>query len=105
MPKPNKFHFENVWIKESEYLNLVKNSWECVAGLELMEKIQLCSLKLKEWGGGETKEYNLKIKYYKDRFRKFGSRRDIQDIQSYNAGRWEYLNLLEKTGGVLEATS
>lgn len=87
VPKSKRFRFENVWIKETECLNLVKNCWENAEGLGLLDKLQLCSLKLEEWGGGLDKEYKQKIMECKAKLRKFRSRMDKQGIQNYNATR------------------
>lgn len=39
VPKCKRFRFENVWVKEKECFNLVKNSWEITQGKELLDKI------------------------------------------------------------------
>ncbi|XP_074327069.1 uncharacterized protein LOC141665009 [Apium graveolens] len=96
VPKERRFRFENVWVKEKECLNLVKQSWESTEGEELIDKIKYCCMKLEEWGGGVSTEYKRKILICKERLSKFMSRRDVQGIQKYNEARWEYLNLLEK---------
>lgn len=35
----SRFRFENVWLKETECVNLLKNSWECTAGQGIIKKI------------------------------------------------------------------
>lgn len=41
MEKRRRFRFENVWIKEQDCFNLVKNSWEANAGRDILEKMNL----------------------------------------------------------------
>ncbi|XP_074352289.1 uncharacterized protein LOC141691448 [Apium graveolens] len=96
VPKIQRFRFENVWIKESECKNLVQQSCESVEGEELMTKIELCRMKLEEWGGGATKNFKQKINHCHAKLRKLRSRKDAHGIQSYNEVRLEYLNLLKK---------
>lgn len=57
VPKIHRFRFENVWIKENDCVNLVKQSWDSTEGEELMVKIEFCRMKLEEWGGGVNKEF------------------------------------------------
>lgn len=96
MPKSKRFRFENVWINEQDCFNLMKQSWEHTEGRVLMEKISYCSMKLEEWGGGQSQEFNLKILDCRQKLKKFRARRDEAGIRFYNAIRWEFMNLLEK---------
>lgn len=105
VPKNKRFRFESTWIKEAECLNLVKSCWETAEGMALLDKINLCCLRLEEWGGGITMEYKQKIMACKEKLRKFRSRRDSQGIQTYNVARWEYVGISEfpgKIGDILE---
>lgn len=96
MPKTKRFRFENIWIREQECLNLVKNSWESTEGEDIMSRIQFCCLKLEEWGGTMKQEFQVKLADCRKKLKGLRSRRDKQGAQMYNAVRWEYLNLLEK---------
>lgn len=96
MPKSRRFRFENVWVKETECINLVKNSWEHMKGKEILDKISYCCLRLDEWGGGVRKEFKIKLADCRGKLRKLRSRRDAPGVQMYNKVRWEYLKLLEK---------
>ncbi|XP_074352119.1 uncharacterized protein LOC141691283 [Apium graveolens] len=102
VPKSRRFYFENLWIKESECLNIVKDSWN-KAGIEsIMEKIEYCCLKLDEWGGGKVKELKKNIKNCSLVMRKFRSRRDDFGVHRYNEARWELLKLLQRQEGMQE---
>lgn len=95
-PQGHRFRFENVWLREKECLNVVRNGWDRAVGMDIMSKIRLCAEKLQQWGGGLSKEYNVKMQQCRLKLKKFRSRRDYQGIQQYNATRWEYLCLLDK---------
>ncbi|XP_074346657.1 uncharacterized protein LOC141685458 [Apium graveolens] len=96
VPKGRRFKFENVWIKEVECLNLVKESWHNNGPGGILSKIEYCCLKLEEWGGGKVKEWRVKIKNCREQLRRFRSRRDQYGVQNYNEAREEFLKLLER---------
>lgn len=50
--KSKRFKFENIWIREKDCFNLVKESWQYTTGREILDKVSHCCLKLDEWGGG-----------------------------------------------------
>ncbi|XP_074352512.1 uncharacterized protein LOC141691645 [Apium graveolens] len=50
VPKSRKFRFENLWIKEAECLNIVKESWNTVGLGNILGKIEYCCLNLNESG-------------------------------------------------------
>ncbi|XP_074351469.1 uncharacterized protein LOC141690581 [Apium graveolens] len=96
MPRTKRFIFENVWIREAECENVVKNSWESNEVSNILAKIEYCCMKLEEWGGGKMKEFGSKIQNCRNLLRKFRSRRYAFGVKKYNEVRWEFLNLLEK---------
>lgn len=61
VPRTKRFRFENLWIRETECINVVKNSWEENETSRIMGKIEYCCLKLEEWGGGKMKDFGIKI--------------------------------------------
>lgn len=95
VPKARRFKFENIWIRDVECMNLVKNSWAMNGVDNILEKIQFCCLKLDEWGG-KLKELSQQIKNCRWAMRKFRSRRDVLGVQRYNEARDEFLKLLER---------
>ncbi|XP_017251667.1 uncharacterized protein LOC108222250 [Daucus carota subsp. sativus] len=95
-PKGYRFRFENIWLREKECVNVVRNGWELAGGMDITGKIRLCAEKLQQWGGGLSNEYKVKIQQCRLMLKKLRSRRDCQGIQQYNATRWEYLSLLDK---------
>ncbi|XP_074352985.1 uncharacterized protein LOC141692145 [Apium graveolens] len=96
MPKVRRFRFENMWIKENECFNIVKDCWNGREGADIMSKLLLCCAKLEEWGGGMVQEIRAKLNMCRVKMRKLRSRRDGQGLNEYNDVRWEYLGLLEK---------
>lgn len=74
VPKPKRFRFENLWLREKDCLNVVKNSWSIMRGRGIMDKIGMCCTKLEEWGGGLSAEYKQQITTCRSRLRKLRSR-------------------------------
>ncbi|XP_074342719.1 uncharacterized protein LOC141680371 [Apium graveolens] len=81
---------------ENECQHVVKEGWDDAEHTEITEKIKSVGLKLQEWGGGVNNEYKQKIGVCRERLRKLRARRDTHGISTYNAVRWEFLQLLEK---------
>ncbi|XP_074336391.1 uncharacterized protein LOC141673539 [Apium graveolens] len=96
VPKVRRFRFKNLWIRETECINVVKNSWNRNEEGCIFEKIEYYCLKLEEWGGGKLKELKVKIKNCRGVLRKLRSRRDGYGVRRYNEVRWEFLKLLEQ---------
>lgn len=75
---------------------MIQDSWDQTEGRSILEKVQYCSLKLEEWGGGYMKEVRRSLQKCRDLMKKFRSRRDREGIRKYDDARWEFLKLLEK---------
>lgn len=50
-PRQKYFRFENIWLREQDCRNVVRNGWDLGPDLDIMGKIKLCGIKLEEWGG------------------------------------------------------
>lgn len=96
VPKAKRFRFENVWIREKECLNVIRDSWKSTEGEDISSRIQFCCIKLEEWGGGMKHEFKLKLADCRLWLRALRTRRDGQGVHMYKTVRWEFLNLLEK---------
>ncbi|XP_074346543.1 uncharacterized protein LOC141685333 [Apium graveolens] len=83
VPKKHRFKFENLWLKEDVCRRIIVNGWEEAGNTEILEKIEYYGLKLQEWGGGISKEYNEKMKLCKTKLRNMRSRRDAYGIKVY----------------------
>lgn len=87
VPRGKRFKFENVWLKEKDCLNVVRDSWSSTAGREILDRINFCCLQLEQWGGGVTLEYKKKLAGYRGELRKLRARRDAHGIRLYNEAR------------------
>lgn len=84
MTKAKRFRFENIWIRETKRINIVKNSWNRNEEGSIFEKTKYYCLKLEEWGGGKIKELGVKINNLRRVFHQFRSRRDSYGIRRYD---------------------
>ena len=50
-PRNKKFQFENSWLREFDYLKIVKESWASSVGVPIQSKIAHCGSALVRWGG------------------------------------------------------
>lgn len=60
VPRRPRFRFENMWIRDKDYLSIIQECWNAMNGNDIMEKIQYCCFKLEEWGGGRCGILNVK---------------------------------------------
>lgn len=98
MPRGKRFRFENMWIQEKEYRNIVQECRNNEGTSELISKLAMCCLRLEEWGGGLIKKLKCKLSNYRKEMQNLRSRRDVNGVRKYNEARWNYLRLLEKQG-------
>ncbi|XP_074359582.1 uncharacterized protein LOC141698981 [Apium graveolens] len=96
MPKGRRFRFENMWIHETEYKNIIQDCWNDSGTQNLMQKLSNCCLKLKERGGGLIRHLKTKPAFYRKEMQRTRSRRGAYGVKMYNEARWNYLKLLEK---------
>ncbi|XP_074373836.1 uncharacterized protein LOC141714203 [Apium graveolens] len=61
MEKKKMFRFENVWIRESDYYNVIKSCWTEKSNDDIMVRLGRCGVKLEACEGGLVKEMREKI--------------------------------------------
>lgn len=91
-----RFKFENVWIREKDCSRIIKESWEQAGSCNIIDKMEYCSLKLEEWGGGKAQEMQREIQQYRNDMRKLRARKDDYGVTKYNEARNAFLKLLER---------
>lgn len=89
VPKCKRFQFDNMWVREKDCYNLVKECWDSEVCGDIVNKINRCCLRLEEWGGGLVKEMKEQLALMRVQMRRFRSRRDDQGVRQYNTARWE----------------
>ncbi|XP_012069274.2 uncharacterized protein LOC105631711 [Jatropha curcas] len=46
----HRFRFENIWLEESDVDVVVRDSWTCHEGVDVIGKIKTCGERLQSWG-------------------------------------------------------
>lgn len=70
----------------------MKDSWGNGDSSNIMETINLYSLKQEEWGGGMMKYTKDKLNLYKHELKMYRSRRDVLGVRKYSEAQREFLN-------------
>ncbi|XP_074337634.1 uncharacterized protein LOC141674831 [Apium graveolens] len=96
LPKGRRFRFENMWIKEKECYNIIKDCWNEDVSIDIFDKMGRCCIRLEEWGGGLIKDLRKKLKLCRQEMQVLRGRRDSVGVGRYGEVRWRYLKLLEK---------
>ena len=93
MPCGKRYRFENMWIQEKEFWNIVQECWNSEGTNELMSRLAMCCLRLEEWGGGLIKNLKSKLSNYRKEMKSLRSRREVNGVRKYNEVQWNYLRL------------
>ncbi|XP_019184222.1 PREDICTED: uncharacterized protein LOC109179108 [Ipomoea nil] len=64
---PQRFKFENLWLKEASCREVVIASWNSSNGLELVDRIGWCTAAIWSWGKVFTKNFERRIQYWERR--------------------------------------
>ncbi|XP_074378269.1 uncharacterized protein LOC141719789 [Apium graveolens] len=83
----HRFRFENAWLTEPMYEQLVREGW--IEGQEsnVQEKIKRCSNKLATWGKEITGNFDGRIKECKAELKRYRNGRDIVSKEKYDEAR------------------
>lgn len=69
MPKGYRFRFENCWLREKRCSDIVLESWTKTENLELQQRIGICAIELKNWGGRLVKDFKDRLRRSRERIR------------------------------------
>lgn len=59
VPRGRRFHFENIWIRERDCMNVIKECYNKEGVSDIMLKLMHCCVKLEVWGGSLVKEMRM----------------------------------------------
>lgn len=78
-----RFRFENAWLLEPLCSQIVKDRWEDVQELNIMDKVRQCGESLAIWGREITGCFSKRIKECKQRLKQLRSARDNTSLEEY----------------------
>lgn len=55
------FRFENKWLRETELLPIIQNSWDILSELDLLSRLSSCFETLSSWGRQLTSEFRRSV--------------------------------------------
>ncbi|XP_031099673.1 uncharacterized protein LOC116003873 [Ipomoea triloba] len=71
-----RFCFDNMWLKEVNYREMVKHSWDKTIGMDVLLRITVCSQDIWRWGHEYNRDFLRKIEGTKAKFERLRTRRD-----------------------------
>lgn len=90
-----RFRFENTWLMEPLCKQIVKDTWEG-ENLDVLQKIQQCSMSLGTWGREITGCFGKIIKECKIILNQLRSKRDAKSIQEYKEAKQRLFLILDQ---------
>ncbi|XP_024041771.1 uncharacterized protein LOC112098974 [Citrus clementina] len=94
IPRHNLFRFENLWMRESEYEDIIGRSWSSTAGLPIQQKLNVCGVDLLNWGGKLVRDFRNRIAGYKKKMNVLRGRKDQEGLEAFTEARKQFNELL-----------
>ncbi|XP_062099843.1 uncharacterized protein LOC133805695 [Humulus lupulus] len=82
-PLEKKFHFENAWLREPVFQQIVSDVWDSCTNRDIQGKLAYCGQVLGNWGKEVTGNFNQRINLCKKNLRRLKGRRDVGAVQRY----------------------
>lgn len=90
------FMFENAWLADSGCKDVVKHSWEKAGNRAIPEKLEVCAVDLKRWGGDIGKRLGKEIDKLKARLHDLRGHYDSASLHAIRTADLELRTLLEQ---------
>lgn len=82
MPHGYHFRFENYWLKEERFSEIVMECWKKYENLSITERIDYCAQDLKAWGEILSKSFKNRLKRCGERMNHFQGFNDVFSMQN-----------------------
>ncbi|KAH9672066.1 reverse transcriptase domain-containing protein [Citrus sinensis] len=89
-----RFRFENVWLREVDCSEVIRESWHSNPGHSIQNKILACGSALTEWGSHLGRNFRKRIMDCKNRMASLRGRRDRNGVAEFTEARNRYNKLL-----------
>lgn len=87
-----RFRFENIWLKEPDFILEVKNFWKSIPVAHLIPKLAEVSTFMARWGRTFFHKFKEKIKLQKSVIDVLADRTDEISVQAYISAKEELNN-------------
>nr|GLL39827.1 uncharacterized protein LOC109157277 [Ipomoea trifida] len=95
-PHRRRFCFDNMWLREDICREIVEHSWSRKMGLNILNRVEVCSHDLWRWGRNYNKDFLKRIDRCKNQLNILRDRRDAQGSSDYDRVEKQLLILLEQ---------
>ncbi|KAJ8624647.1 hypothetical protein MRB53_033177 [Persea americana] len=92
--KSKTFRFENLWLREVDCVDVIRNSWISSAGSPIQREISMCGSALLEWGGHLARDFRNRMSDCKRRMVLLRGRRDQEGMDEFTETRNRYNAIL-----------
>ncbi|XXG49420.1 hypothetical protein AAC387_Pa02g3610 [Persea americana] len=92
--KSKRFRFENLWLREVDCVDVIRNSWVSSVGSPIQRKISVCGSALLEWGGHLARDFRNCMSDCKRRMVLLRGSRDQEGIDEFTEAKNRYNALL-----------
>lgn len=99
------FKFENMWLKDQNFIKEVKEYWRKIPIVHLLPKLMNVSSFMAKWRRQFFNKFKEKVKRQKEVIASLINRTDAAGVDLYMAEAEKLNELLSSLGGVLETTS
>ncbi|KAH9670971.1 reverse transcriptase domain-containing protein [Citrus sinensis] len=89
-----RFRFENVWLREIDCCEVVRNNWLSPTGSSIQQKILSCGAALMDWGGYLARDFRKRKLECRKQMALLRGRRDCKGITEFTKVRNRYNELL-----------
>ncbi|XP_073060294.1 uncharacterized protein [Primulina eburnea] len=88
-----KFRFENKWLRELDFKELVYNSWDAGSCQDLLPRLERCSELLSNWGKQCFAFFKRSINQYKQKLEQLRHYSDPDSVEEYDTIRKNMIDL------------
>lgn len=93
--RKKSFRFENCWLNDTEFANVVGRSWSSTCGLDIQTRLRLCRESLNRWGAENVSSLQKRIVSVKKRIRFLRGKYDRDSIIELESVEEEYYRLIK----------
>lgn len=92
--RPKRFRFENVWLREADCCDVVRDNWFSLTSSSIQQKNMICGSALMEWGDHLARDFRKRMLEYRKQLAILRGRRDYEGVAEFTEARNRYNELL-----------
>ncbi|XP_019158912.1 PREDICTED: uncharacterized protein LOC109155728 [Ipomoea nil] len=96
LPRRHRFCFDNMWLREPVLREVVEHSWGRTTGMDVFQRVELCSRDIWRWGRVYNKGFQQRIDQCRRKLEALQPRRDMAGCADYDRVEQEWLALLDQ---------